>query len=170
MKETLLDIKFSKNEFDKKKVILIKHLLQHSIPIKLRKKIVNNLFDRAKSKIKQKALENFYITKKNLLEMSQNGMHFGSHGHYHLKFDKISLKNLKKEISYSLKKFETYGFNNIETVCYPYGNYNQNTIQLLKQFKIKYGFTTKPGSIKFNSKISNFEIPRYDTNDFKNII
>ena len=55
-------------------------------------------------------------------------------------------------------------------MCYPYGNYNQNTIQLLKQFKIKYGFTTKPGSIKFNSKISNFEIPRYDTNDFKNII
>ena len=64
MKETLLDIKFSKNRFDKKKVILIKHLLQHSIPIKLREKIVNNLFDRAKSKIKQKALENFYITKK----------------------------------------------------------------------------------------------------------
>ena len=97
MKETLLDIKFSKNEFDKKKVILIKHLLQHSIPIKLREKIVNNLFDRAKSKIKQKALENFYITKKKFTGNVSKWNAFLIPWHYHLKFDKISLKNLKKK-------------------------------------------------------------------------
>ena len=168
LKNTKIEIKYSKNRFDSKKTILIKSLLQHSIPIKFRKHIVQKLFEKAKLKFSSNELENFYINKENLLEMSKSGMYFGSHGHFHLKFDKLNLLKTEQEISTSLIKLKKLGLNqNIETMCYPYGNYDQKTIKLLKLYKIKYGFTTKPGSIYLNSKISNYEIPRYDTNDFK---
>ena len=168
LNNTLLEVKHSKNRFDAKKTILIKHLLQHSIPIKFRNQIVQKLFDKAKLKINSKDLENFYINKNCFLEMSKSGMHFGSHGHFHLKFDKLNLLESEKEIVTSIKKLKMLGLNNdIETMCYPYGNYDQKTIKLLKRYKIKHGFTTKPGSIYSNSKISHYEIPRYDTNDFK---
>ncbi len=168
VKKTKLELKHSKNRFDLKKTILIKSLLQHSIPIKFRKHVVQKLFEKAKLKFSSNDLDNFYINKDNFLEMSQNGMYFGSHGHFHLKFDKLNSIKTEKEISTSLKKLKSLGLNqNIETLCYPYGNYDQKTIKLLKLYKIKYGFTTRPGSIYLNSKISNYEIPRYDTNDFQ---
>jgi len=168
LKKILIEIKTSKNRFDDKKTIMVKHLLQHSIADIPRTQIINRLFNKAKSKFNQNDLEDFYINKKNFLEMLKSGMHFGSHGDSHLKFDKLDLLKSEKEITISLKKLKTLGLSsNIETMCYPYGSYDQKTIRLLKQYKIKYGFTTKAGSIFPNSKISHYEIPRYDTNDFK---
>ena len=52
---------------------------------------------------------------------------------------------------------------NIWTMCYPYGSYNNNTIKVLKKLKCYVSFTTKPSRIK-NIK-SLYEIPRLDTND-----
>ena len=111
------------------------------------------------------SIENWHS---HLLEMLKGGMHFGSHGHLHLKFDKLNLVKAEKEIQDSLKNFEALGLHEkIKTLCYPYGNYDHKTIQLLKKYNIEYGFTINPGSIFSGSSISDYELPRYDTNDFK---
>lgn len=52
-------------------------------------------------------------------------------------------------------------------LCYPYGNYDHKTIQLLKKYNIEYGFTIKPSSISSESGISDYELSKYDINDFK---
>lgn len=168
MTNLFLEVKNSTHRFDDKKTLIVKYLLQHSIPNKYRVKLVKKLFEIALLKSKETDIENFYINKKNFLEMAKNGMHFGSHGHSHLKFDKLNLAKAEKEIKDSLKNFDALGLSKkIETLCYPYGNYDRKTIGLLKKYNIKYGFTIRPGSILSESNISNYELPRYDTNDFK---
>ena len=168
IKNVLLDVKNSTHRFDDKKTLMVKYLLQHSIPEKFRIQLLKKLFGITILKSKLSEIENFYINKNNLLEMLKGGMHFGSHGHLHLKFDKLNLVKAEKEIQDSLKNFEALGLHEkIKTLCYPYGNYDHKTIQLLKKYNIEYGFTINPGSIFSGSSISDYELPRYDTNDFK---
>ena len=53
------------------------------------------------------------------------------------------------------------------SVCYPYGNYDLDTLKILKQYNVNYALTIKMGSIS-NKNIDKFlELPRFDTNDFK---
>ena len=53
------------------------------------------------------------------------------------------------------------------TICYPYGDYNQDTIDLLKQHGCKMGLTTDVDIAEFSDKTSDsiFKLPRLDTND-----
>ena len=58
--------------------------------------------------------------------------------------------------------FDTSSF----SVCFPYGSYNADTIDLLNKYNIDFALTTIVGSID-NKNISNYlTFPRYDTNDF----
>ena len=50
------------------------------------------------------------------------------------------------------------------SVCYPYGAYNLQTLNILREFDFKIGFTTKVNLADLkNSDL--LEIPRLDTND-----
>ena len=51
---------------------------------------------------------------------------------------------LKKSINF-FKKNNLY--KKPFSVAYPYGSYNQNSIKLLKKYKISFALTTKPGSV-----------------------
>ena len=49
-------------------------------------------------------------------------------------------------------------------MCYPYGSYNNSTLQILKNKKCLIGLTTIQGEYKILNH-SNYEIPRIDCND-----
>ena len=53
------------------------------------------------------------------------------------------------------------------TCCYPYGDYNANTIKVLKSLNCSLGLTTKVDSV--NKNYNTLELPRFDTNDFPKI-
>jgi hypothetical protein len=53
------------------------------------------------------------------------------------------------------------------SVCYPYGSYNLQTINLLKKYKIKFALTTKMGPVNKKNIDNIYELPRINTNDFK---
>lgn len=50
-------------------------------------------------------------------------------------------------------------------ISYPKNSYNETTISILKEYKCVFGLTYNPKLAKIDSK-SNYEIPRFDTNDF----
>ena len=49
-------------------------------------------------------------------------------------------------------------------MCYPYGNYNSDTIGILQDTNCKLALTTKGGVGNLN-KHKKFELPRIDTNE-----
>jgi hypothetical protein len=50
------------------------------------------------------------------------------------------------------------------TICYPYGNYNEDTLSLLRKYECRLGFTTAVRVASLND--SPLTLPRMDTNDF----
>ena len=81
---------------------------------------------------------------------------------------RLNYQNQLKEITNSInffKKLKVY--NNFFSVCYPYGGYNSSTVKILKKKNIAFALTTKLGSVNEVTIKNNFELPRYDTNDFK---
>ena len=51
------------------------------------------------------------------------------------------------------------------TISYPYGEYNEDTIELMKEYNIPLGFTTEVGKIDLETS-DYLKLPRMDTNDF----
>ena len=50
-------------------------------------------------------------------------------------------------------------------MCYPYGAYNTDSIDVIKKLSCSIGITIKPSMAKMGCD-SQFELPRFDTNDF----
>ena len=54
------------------------------------------------------------------------------------------------------------------TMCYPYGSYNKDTLEILKTNNYIMGLTTKAKSVELKKYIP-YDLPRHDTNDFPQI-
>ena len=100
--------------------------------------------------------------------MVSAGMHIGSHGYDHYWLGSLPKEKQGIEIKESLKFIENIG-GDIKhwTICYPYGNYNDDTIALLKENHCALGFTTEVKLADINNQMGDsiFKIPRLDTND-----
>ena len=153
--------------FDDKEVNLIKTLLQYYLPKDIRNKICDFLFNKYVTKDIDNFSKNFYLKKQNMIEMKSEGMHFGSHGSNHEWFKFLSIKDQEEEIKQSAN-FLKNTFKNEKnfSICYPYGSYNKDTLNIAKKYNFKLGFTTKVGSIDLKKKMNNLLLPRFDTNDF----
>ena len=100
-----------------------------------------------------------------MTEMIGEGMHFGSHGKSHFFFSSLSKEDQEIEIKSSIKFLESlYHEKFLLTMCYPYGDYNNDTLSLLEKYDFKLGLTTSP---RVYEKTDNLLlIPRLDTNDY----
>jgi peptidoglycan/xylan/chitin deacetylase (PgdA/CDA1 family) len=156
-----------KSRFDDRKTRLIKQLMQNFLPKKMRGKILNLIFEEILNIDEKSFAKELYLNKEQIHEMNNNQMFFGLHGFNHIRLEYLSFKKQSYEIENSIRYFETMGISkkNI-SFCYPYGSYNKDSLLLLKKNKIKFALTTKSGSINENNILNNFEIPRYDANDF----
>jgi peptidoglycan/xylan/chitin deacetylase (PgdA/CDA1 family) len=154
-----------KNQFDNLNISFIKNLLQFGIPSPLREKIIDNLF-KEKIQLDEKIIaNNYYLSENDILKLKNNGMHIGGHGYHHLRLGKLKIKDQVDEIK------ETYTFlrkiyknEKNFVMCYPFGDYNKDTITVLKKFNFNLGLTTSRKVANFQ-KANKFEIPRLDTND-----
>lgn len=157
-----------KNRYDNRETGLIKILLQNYLPFNQRTKILSKIFKKLFGNNESYLSNKTYLSKKNILEMSDNSMSFGSHGYNHHWWETLSISDQEYELK---KSINFYKKNNLYkkpfSVAYPYGSYNQNSIKLLKKYKVSFALTTKPGSVNLRNIKNNFIFPRYDTNDFK---
>ena len=157
------------NRFDTKDFIFVKRLLQVELVEELRNIITTELFEKIVGVEEGAFSRELYMQEDQMRCMVQAGMHIGSHGYDHYWLGSLPKAQQAVEIDESLKFIhKIYGFTKKEwTICYPYGNYNDDTIALLKERHCALGFTTEVKLAAINGQIGDnlYKIPRLDTND-----
>lgn len=153
------------NRFDSAEVIFIKRLLQVELDETLRKIIINNLFEKIVGINEDSFSRELYMDIEQLKCMHRNGMHIGSHGYDHYWLGSLTRENQQMEIEKSLLFLNQIGCDTKQwTMCYPYGNYNDVTIELLTEYNCKLALTTEV-NIADLQKFNKYKLPRLDTND-----
>ncbi|MBN2165701.1 MAG: polysaccharide deacetylase family protein [Marinilabiliaceae bacterium] len=153
------------NRFDSEEVIFIKRLLQVELDENLRNIINSYLFEKFIGMEESSFSRELYMDIEQIKCMNRNGMHIGVHGYDHFWLGSLSRDKQKYEIEKSLEFLKEIDCDlNKWTMCYPYGNYNETTIDLLSEYNCKLAFTTEVNVADIKIK-HRFTLPRLDTND-----
>lgn len=156
------------NRFDSKEVIFVKRLLQVELDEKLRNVIASDVFQKVVGMDESMFSRELYMSLDQIKCMVDNGMHFGSHGYDHYWLNSLSKEKQEFEIKKSIEFIEAVGGDsNNWTICYPYGAYDDATIEVLKENGCKLGLTTRVDLADLADKGDDvlFKLPRLDTND-----
>ena len=110
------------------------------------------------------------LSKKQMLEMSQYGIEFGSHSITHSSLISLNQKELIKEIKNSKKQIEKVIKKEVSLFAYPYGDYNLNVLEST-QFNYKGAVTVLPGPVKSNydNVYLMRRIPIFNDTDFEKL-
>jgi len=133
------------SRYDSADVVFIKRILQVELEESIRKKITNELFEEFVGISEDTFSRELYMDIDQLKCMRRNGMYIGSHGYDHYYLSTLNRNDQEHEIKKSIQFLENVGCDpNSWTMCYPYGNYNETTIELLKKYNCKLALTIKP--------------------------
>lgn len=153
------------SRWDPPEIVFIKKLLQTELPFPLRTSIVESLFNQYVSIDEETFWEELYLTKDHILCMQKAGMHFGSHGYGHLRLHSLSYEQQENEIAESLRCLHEIGVETGRwTMCYPYGAFNDDTLDLLNKYGCQFALTTEVDVYDAN-RDHRYRIPRLNTND-----
>lgn len=153
------------SRFDSAEVIFIKRMLQHALPEELRTALTDRLFARFVSVDPVAFASELYVTADQLRTMIRSGMHVGSHGDKHYWLDRLSPERQSEEIHRSRAFLRAIGAPADEWImCYPYGAYNDELVNLLRREGCVVALTTRVGvaSVGVDDPLL---LPRLDTND-----
>lgn len=154
------------NRWDKGEIIYFKRLLQHELPDECRTTLVNYFFQKHLNVSEEDFSNKLYLDKTDLHKMHKIGMEFGSHGTNHIWLNKVDRDIQEYDILNSYKRMREIGIiKNEFYFCYPYGGYNVDTLNILKQNKCSLAFTVDPKPFNLH-KEDPLKISRFDTNDF----
>jgi len=99
---------------------------------------------------------------KQIQELHLKGYEIGSHTEDHLNLTKLSYDEKKNQIIRPIDFFKKKLNIDIESFAYPFGSYDDDCIQIIKN-NYKYAVTTKPSRYNMD-KFKNYEIPRISIN------
>jgi poly-beta-1,6-N-acetyl-D-glucosamine N-deacetylase len=128
---------------------------------KLFKKLPGDIFIEKVEILKQNySLPRSCITFEELRKLSENVLiTIGSHTVSHPILNNCSYQRQTIELQESKQVLSNWLNKDIESIAYPNGNYNQNTIEIAKRCGYKLGFTVNPGKIDVNN-VDPYLIPR----------
>ena len=151
--------------FDSADVIFIKRLLQVELEESLRKFVTNNLFEKIVGIDEESFSRELYMDIEQIQCMNRNGMHIGNHGYDHYWLDSMERGKQKIEIEKSLEFLAFIGSDVKNwTMCFPYGSYNETTLELLAEYNCKLALTSEV-NVADLQKYNKYCLPRLDTND-----
>lgn len=153
------------NRFDSKDIVFFKRLLQLGLPKPYRKYILNHLMNQFLPISESELSKKLYMSISDLNEMKRDGMHIGSHCYDHFWLNTLNYEDQTLQIKKSLDFLNEIGVYNDYSIAYPSGGYNKSTLKILKNYDFKFALTTVPSTYRIGA-VSNYEIPRLDTNDF----
>jgi peptidoglycan/xylan/chitin deacetylase (PgdA/CDA1 family) len=100
-----------------------------------------------------------------VMEMAKNGIAFGAHTMDHPHLSELNheaqIEEIEKSISVLSGMFEeasTKRHVSNHIFCYPYGDYNADTLEIMREMNIKAAFSIKPGIN--NGLVNPFELRR----------
>ena len=152
--------------FDSKEVVYFKRMLQHVLPEAMRNSITKVLFEKYVGETSSSFADKLYLSIDDVKKLVNAGMYVGSHGYKHTWLSTNDIQEQTNEIDLSLDFLESVGAATENWImCYPYGDYNQDTLSILRSRKCAIGLTTKVGVAELDSS-RVLELSRFDTNDF----
>jgi len=162
------------SRYDEVSTTLVKRLLQRDIiGDSARRDVIHECLKSISNLTVSEHAQDFYLTVKEMQQMRDEGMFFGSHGLTHRYLNTLSVDEQYNEIIKSFNELEELGLINIDrdpkVMCYPYGAYDSDTINILIDQNVTYSLTTEVGAA--NTQPGNQSIhrlKRWDTNDFWN--
>lgn len=157
--ETWLDgetWKFSNESERQRQGAKLKHKLK-TVSSEIREIVLSKL----KTFSNHKTPQNLYLNWDQLMVLGQQGVRIGSHTKSHPPLATLSLDAQKAELSVSKERIERMLGISPQTISYPVGSYNQDTLQLAPQAGYRFGLAVEHRS--FNPRTANwFAIPRLE--------
>lgn len=155
----------SETRFDSADVAYVKRLLQRVLPEDMRSRITAALFDRFVTADESAFAEELYLSAGDVKGMAEAGMHIGGHGDRHYWLSSLSREAQQVELAASRAFVRSAtGSACPFTFCYPYGDYDANTLDLLTSLGCSAAFTTRVATASLPGT-EVLELPRLDTND-----
>jgi peptidoglycan/xylan/chitin deacetylase (PgdA/CDA1 family) len=154
-----------KGRFDGQDIVFIKRLLQLGLELELRSKVLQVLFRKYVSADEEAFSHELYMNMDQIRCMLRSGMYIGSHGYNHEWLGSLEPERQTSEIQRSLEFLVELGCDPKSWVMsYPYGNYNDNLLDILRANNCKMGITTAV-DIADLTRHDPLVLPRLDTND-----
>lgn len=158
-----------KGLWDSKEIVFIKKLLQVELVEELRMKLLNILFEKYVGMSENAFSRELYMNQEQLKHMLRYGHHIGNHGYNHYWWNSLNEREMSQELDLSIRFLKNLGVDmNNWTACYPYGSYDNQSINMLKKRGCKLAVTTEV-DIATTNKETRFIMPRLDTNDLPKI-
>lgn len=153
------------NRFDLKETVFVKRMLQTVLPEKLRNIISSNLFEKYVGVSEEQLAYELYMTEEQIRTMKRHGMFIGCHGYDHYWLGNLSPEQMKQDISMALDTIDEFIDRKHWVMNFPYGNYNQDVLDYIKEQGACVGLTTEVRVAEIG-KDNALELPRFDCNDF----
>lgn len=151
--------------FDTSEVVFIKRLLQLELVESLRNIIANELFIKYIGLAEVVFSKELYMSIDQIKTMKHLGMHIGSHSYDHCWLNSLTIEQQKSQIKKSIDFIGEVGGDIINwTMCYPYGAFNDDTINVLREHKCKLALTTNVAIADIRLE-NRYTLSRLDTND-----
>jgi peptidoglycan/xylan/chitin deacetylase (PgdA/CDA1 family) len=152
--------------YDSKDIAFVKRMLQHVLPLALRNSITAHLFKKYVGRNSRDFANELYLSLDDTKKLVESGMYVGGHGYRHLWLNEEPKESQEREINLSLEFLAHIGAPTEDWImCYPYGGYNSDTLDILKNKKCCIGLTTKVGAAALD-RDKLLELSRFNTNDF----
>ncbi|PYN96832.1 MAG: polysaccharide deacetylase [Candidatus Rokuibacteriota bacterium] len=150
---------------DPAEVVFVKRVLQRGLPDELRTTLTAALFEEYVGVDDATFARELYLDKDQLRCMLAHGMEVGGHGAEHVWLDALDRRAQAAEIELTRAFLADLhdGAHADWTMCYPFGAYNADTLELLAGAGCALGMTTRAGLVR--DLRSPLELPRLDTND-----
>jgi peptidoglycan/xylan/chitin deacetylase (PgdA/CDA1 family) len=156
---------FLPDRFDTAAVLYVKRMLQFGLPLAMRSRLVAALFARYVSADEVAFAEELYLSVDQLRLMVSYGMHVGSHGNEHCWLSRLERAAQADDLGRSLELLQAVGMDPARrTLCYPYGDYNADTLQIVAASGFKAAVTTCTALAQV-APSERYTLPRLDTND-----
>lgn len=110
-----------------------------------------------------------FMTWLQVVEMSKNGISFGSHSEKHHILTTIPIANVEEEVTVSRDTITRHLGKAPRTFCYPNGDYSEDIAKEVKTAGYKAAFITEPGYIDSENNIYSLHRMNAHTNATKNI-
>jgi peptidoglycan/xylan/chitin deacetylase (PgdA/CDA1 family) len=153
------------NRFDNKETIFVKRMLQTVLPEKLRNIISSNLFEKYVGVSEEQLAYELYMTEEQMRTMKRHGMFFGIHGYDHYWLGNLPAEQMRTDISQALDTMDEFIDRKCWVMNFPYGNYNQDVLDYIKEKGACVGLTTDV-RVADTGKDMPLTLPRLDCNDF----
>lgn len=104
-----------------------------------------------------------YLNWDQIRELKNEGVSIGAHSHSHYHMSDLSINEVKKEIEISNNIFLKELGSIPALFAFPYGEANQEIINLLKEYKFKVAFGQHSGVVNETSNL--YYLPRFSLNE-----